>query len=62
MRSLSCARRLHWNKIGDQGATAIAKALEVNGALKLKKLVVPNGLEEHEDLVAACRAKGVQLV
>jgi len=28
----------------------------------LKKLVVPDGLEEHEDLVAACRAKGVQLV
>jgi hypothetical protein len=34
MRSLSCARRLRWNKIGDQGATAIAKALVVNGALK----------------------------
>ena len=50
------------NKIGDQGASAIGEALKVNGALKLKKLVVPNGLEKHEDLVAACRAKGVQLV
>ena len=50
------------NQIGDQGASAIAETLKFNGALKLKKLVVPNGLEEHEDLVAACRAKGVQLV
>jgi len=28
----------------------------------LKKLAVPGGLEKHEELVAACRAKGVELV
>ena len=33
MCSLSAGRSLEGNKIGDQGATAIGKALEVNGAL-----------------------------
>ena len=33
MRSLSCGRSLGQNQIGDQGATAIGKALKVNGAL-----------------------------
>jgi hypothetical protein len=33
MRSLSCGRSLDGNQIGDQGATAFGKALEVNGAL-----------------------------
>jgi len=61
MRSLSCARRLHWNKIGDQGATAIAKALEVNGALKLKQLFVGSALSGHALLKAACKEKGVRL-
>ena len=31
---LSCGRSLFSNQIGDQGATAIADALKVNGALK----------------------------
>jgi hypothetical protein len=62
MRSRSSDRWLRNNKIGDQGAIAIAEALKVNGALKLKRLVVPAGLEKHKDLVAACRAKGVELV
>ena len=33
MRSLSCGIRLYGNQIGDKGATAIAEALKVNGAL-----------------------------
>ena len=33
MRSLSSGRRLRFNEIGDQGATAIGEALKVNGAL-----------------------------
>jgi hypothetical protein len=36
LRSLSCGRSLYYNQIGDQGlqgATAIAEALKVNGAL-----------------------------
>eukprot|EP00966_Prymnesium_polylepis_P247163 5715647-Prymnesium_polylepis.1 len=61
MRSLSCGLSLYGNQIGDKGAVAIAEALKVNGALKLKRLVVPDGLEKHKDLVAACRAKGVEL-
>ena len=40
----------------------MASALEVNASLKLKKLVVPVGLEKNVQLVAACRAKGVELV
>ena len=54
--------RLSHNKIGDAGATAIANAIAVNASLKLKKLVVPVGLEKNVQLVAACRAKGVELV
>ena len=53
---------LRENKIGDEGAKALASALEVNASLKLKKLVVPAGLEKNAQLVAACRAKGVELV
>ena len=33
MRSLCSGRRLRFNEIGDQGATAIGEALKVNGAL-----------------------------
>ena len=40
MCSLSCGLRLFNNQIGDQGATAIGEALKVNGALKLKKLII----------------------
>ena len=50
------------NEIGDAGAAAIANAIAVNASLKLKKLVVPDGLEKNAQLVAACRAKGVKLV
>ena len=49
------------NNIGPDGAKAIADALRVNASLKLKKLVVPFGLEKNAQLVAACRAKGVEL-
>ena len=49
------------NSIRDEGATAMGNALAVNASLKLKKLVVPFGLEKNAQLVAACRAKGVEL-
>ena len=38
MRSLSCGLRLYGNQIGDKGATAIAEALKVNGAMKTLEL------------------------
>eukprot|EP00966_Prymnesium_polylepis_P313229 7237679-Prymnesium_polylepis.1 len=59
--------------IGPSGATAITDALKVNGALNLKKLVVPFGIESsrtaartanggsqtgHYDLRLARRLKG----
>ena len=53
--------QLSGNSIGDAGATALGNALAVNASLKLKKLVVPFGLEKNAQLVAACRAKGVEL-
>ena len=44
------------------GSTRSERLLEVGQHLgALKKLVVPGGLEKHEELVAACRAKGVEL-
>jgi hypothetical protein len=49
------------NNIGDPGAIAIAKALEVNADLKLKTLYVPNAIVKNPQLVAACREKGVML-
>ena len=49
------------NKIGDQGATAIGEALKVNGALKLKELIVDDHLLKHTELKAACAKKGVHL-
>ena len=48
------------NKLGPEGAAAIGEALKVNGSLK--KLIVPAGLEKQPDLVAACKAKGIELV
>ena len=53
--------RLGWNKIGDAGATAIANAIAVNASLKLKVLWVPSAIKSNPQLVAACRAKGVEL-
>ena len=50
------------NKIGGPGASAIAEALKFNGALNLKKLVMPFGIKQYPELMAACRAKGVELV
>ena len=61
MRSLSYRRSLMGNKIGNQGATAMAEALKVNGALKLKELAVDDLLLGHTALKAACAAKGVRL-
>ena len=52
---------LDGNKIGHSGATAIAEALKVNGALKLKRLAVGN-LVDHPALKGACAQKGVALV
>ena len=49
------------NNIGDPGAIAIAKALEVNASLKLETLVVDDAILGNPQLVAACRAKGVEL-
>ena len=47
--------------IGDDGAKALASALEVNASLKLKVLWVPSAIKSNPQLVAACRAKGVEL-
>ena len=47
------------NNIGDDGAKALASALEVNASLKLETLVVDSAIEHNPQLVAACRAKGV---
>ena len=61
MRSLSCGRSLYNNQIGDQGATAIAEALKVNAALKLKEWFVDDRLLNQQALNAACAEKAVQL-
>ncbi len=49
------------NNIGTEGAKAIADAVAASGSLALKKLVVPNRILKHAELVAACRSKGVAL-
>ena len=46
--------------VGDQGATAIAGALQVNADLKLETLFVGSRLKSNPQLVAACREKGVR--
>eukprot|EP00966_Prymnesium_polylepis_P121490 2807759-Prymnesium_polylepis.1 len=61
MCPLSGGHRLYSNKIGDLGATVIAKALDINGALKLKELVVDGLLLGRTALKGACAAKGVRL-
>ena len=53
---------LEENEIGVEGAKAIAAAVAASGSLALKKLVVPDGLERHAELMAACESKGVELV
>ena len=52
-----------WNNrfCQDEGAKALASGLGVNTSLKLKTFVVPFGLKKNAQLVAACRAKGVEL-
>ena len=45
--------------IGDEGAKALAAGVAASGSLALKKLVVPDGMEKHAQLVAACKSKGV---
>ena len=52
---------LYHNKIGDEGAKALASALEVNASLKLETLVVDDAILGNPQLVAACRAKGVDV-
>ena len=49
------------NFIEDDGAEAIADALNKNSACVLKKLVVDDELLEHEGLKAACQLRGVGL-
>ena len=49
------------NNIGDEGAKALAAGISASGSLALKKLVVPDGLERHAELKAACEWKGVEL-
>ena len=50
------------NNIGEEGAQAIADALKMNESCALKELVVPDGIENHEGLKAACQLRGVELV
>ena len=52
---------LSLNKIGHAGAAAIANAIAVNASLELETLVVDSAIEHNPKLVAACRAKGVEL-
>ena len=49
------------NNITDQGAVALADALEANNSLMLKKLVVPGLVEKNAQLIGACRKRGVKL-
>ena len=49
------------NKIGVEGAKALAEAIRASGSLALKDLYVDDELREEEELAAACRAKGVRL-
>ena len=49
------------NNIGDADVAAIANEIAVNASLKLKELWVDNAIKGNPQLVAACRAKGVQL-
>ena len=49
------------NNIGDAGATAIADALKFNADLNLETLWMPRSIENHPQLLAACREKGVRL-
>ena len=58
--SALAALYLDGNQIQDTGATALVDALHVKGALK--KLVVPDGIEKHAGLIAAYKAKGINLV
>ena len=54
---------LEGNEIGDAGAAAIADRKRDRGqrlALKLQTLYVPVAIEHNPQLVAACRAKGVE--
>ena len=53
---------LEHNNIGDSGAAAIANAIAVNASLKLETLYVDDAILGNPQLVAACRAKGVELV
>ena len=39
----------------------MAEALKVNAVLKLETLYVTSRIENHPQLVAACREKGVKL-
>ena len=54
---------LERNQIGDAGLKEFAAALmSCSGALPaLKKIVVPSGLEQHPQLVAACQPRGIEI-
>ena len=52
---------LRYNKIGEEGAKAIAAAVAASGSLTLKTLSVDSSLRGNTDLVSACKSKGVEL-
>ena len=53
--------RLGVNRIGDEGAKALAAGVASSGSMALKTLQVSRSIEEHAELVAACKSKGVTL-
>ena len=53
---------IYRNNIGEDGISAIAQAISEATSLVLRKLIVPDGAEEHWPLKAACGGKGVKLV
>ena len=50
------------NKIGDVGMQALATAVSSGALPAFKKIVVPDGLENHPALVAACKPRGIEIV
>ncbi len=53
---------LHGNQIGDGGMQALASAVVSGSLASLKKVVVDTKHERHPQLMAACQARGVEIV
>ena len=49
------------NKLGSEGAKALAAALKMSRICKLKKLNADDSSYDHPDLVAACKLRGIEL-